>query len=267
MNIKNFSCKFFNKIFVVFFLLLPPLVSANICNRTLEIQHAIINDILYRTGKKLNCREVSAKELSQVKGINVHGALLESLKPEDLVGLVSLENLNLSLNRLKSFPAGLETLVHLKRLDLSRNHLSGSLPPSLGKLENLEWLYLFENELSGPLPASLGNLKNLIGLYLGSNQFIGPLPPDLDRLGKLRWLDLYNNHFSGSLPSSWGKLNLEGLYLNHNRLSGTVPFSWQGLIKNLINFDISNNSLDLNGLVANQVSLIEQLALRCATPK
>ena len=197
---KSFSCRYFSKTCVLFFIMMPFVISANICERTPIIQTAIINQLLVQTGKKLDCHEVGVKELSKVKRIKMGGALVETLQSGDLDGLVSLEELDLRENRLESIPEGLENLTHLKRVDLSHNHLKGPLPPGLGKLENLEWLYLFDNELSGPIPASWANLKSLIGLYLGRNQLTGPLPPELSRLENLQYLDLYHNHFSGPLP-------------------------------------------------------------------
>ena len=134
---KSFPCLFFNKTCVLFFLLTPFFISANICTRTPAIQVAIIKDLLAQTGQKLDCHQVGVEELSKVKRIKMGGALVGTLQSGDLDGLVSLEELDLNMNRLKSFPEGLETFIHLKRLDLSRNHLRGTLPPGLGKLKNL----------------------------------------------------------------------------------------------------------------------------------
>src|SRR5450759_1987632 len=68
------------------------------------------------------------------------------------------------------------------RLDLSSDHLSGSISPELSKLPNLLDLYLASNQLSGSIPPQLGNLANLQGLSLSYNQLRGPLPQGLTNL-------------------------------------------------------------------------------------
>ena len=59
---------------------------------------------------------------------------------------------------------------------LSRNGLTGEIPPELGALSNLEWLYLSDNELSGEIQPELGQLSNLELLYLDGNEFTECVP-------------------------------------------------------------------------------------------
>ena len=73
------------------------------------------------------------------------------------------------------------------RLDLSSDHLSGSIPPELSKLANLQYLILASNQLSGSIPPQLGNLANLTGLHLFYNQLRGPLPQSLTNLHTLTY--------------------------------------------------------------------------------
>ena len=51
-------------------------------------------------------------------------------------------------------------------LDLSRNYLSGRIPPELGSLTELAALYLGTNFLGGSIPLKLGSLANLSSLDL-----------------------------------------------------------------------------------------------------
>ena len=71
-------------------------------------------------------------------------------------------------------------------LDLSRNGLSGSIPPELGNLIYLESLNLSGNELSGSIPPELVNLIYLELLWAGGNLLSGEIPPEF---GKLKWGD------------------------------------------------------------------------------
>ena len=74
------------------------------------------------------------------------------------------------------------------KLHLSRNELSGPIPPELGSLTNLEALYLRGNQLSGAIPLELGNLTDLTQLSLSGNQLSGPIPPELGSLTNLEEL-------------------------------------------------------------------------------
>ena len=71
----------------------------------------------------------------------------------------------------------------LTTLDLSRNELSGPIPPQLGSLSNLRILYLSRNQLTGPIPATWGTMThpfaNLIRLYLHATDWEGDWPDDV----------------------------------------------------------------------------------------
>ena len=64
-------------------------------------------------------------------------------------------------------------------LDISKNQLSGKIPPELGSLASLTLLNLGFNELSGEIPPELGNLVSLKGLFLGENDLSGEIPSEL----------------------------------------------------------------------------------------
>ena len=76
-------------------------------------------------------------------------------------------------------------------LSLSRDQMSGEIPPELGSLTNLQVLSLWGNELRGEIPAELGSLSNLQRLNLSFNLGLsGPLPGSLTGLNALSRLDL-----------------------------------------------------------------------------
>ena len=61
-------------------------------------------------------------------------------------------------------------------LNLSNNHLIGSIPSSLGKLSNLEALDLSLNSLSGKIPQQLAQITFLEYLNVSFNNLTGPIP-------------------------------------------------------------------------------------------
>ena len=67
--------------------------------------------------------------------------------------------------------AELGNLANLQRLDLSRNRLSGEIPPELGNLANLIDLDLDGNQLSGCILESLRDQLNLGRSDLGGLPF------------------------------------------------------------------------------------------------
>ncbi len=83
---------------------------------------------------------------------------------------------------------------------LTRNQLSGSIPPELGNLTSLRVLSLTGNQLSGSIPPELGNLTSLRDLELSGNQLSGSIPPELGNLTGLRQMFLEVNQLSGQVP-------------------------------------------------------------------
>ena len=129
------------------------------------------------------------------------------------------------------------------QLRLTRNHLSGPIPPSLGGLANLTRLTLEENALTGPIPPSLGSLANLTTLGLWGNQLTGPIPPSLGGLANLTRLTLEQNALSGAIPPELGNLtDLNELWLARNDLSGAIPPELGGLA-NLTELGLGSNQL------------------------
>ena len=133
--------------------------------------------------------------------------------------------IGLSRNNLSGvLPPELGDLSSLEEVDLRVNALGGVLPRELGNLANLGSLFLAGNALSGAIPPELGNLANLGSLSLAGNALSGAIPPELGNLANLEWLNLDSNTLSGAIPPELGNLaNLEWLHLNSNTLSGAIP--------------------------------------------
>ena len=111
-------------------------------------------------------------------------------------------------------------------LNLSRNGLSGAIPPELGNLIYLESLNLSGNELSGSIPPELVNLIYLELLWAGGNRLSGEIPPEFGKLTSLKSLDFDSNHLSGTIPPDLGKLtDLDRLGLGTTSLVGQFRLS------------------------------------------
>ncbi|VFQ97087.1 unnamed protein product [Cuscuta campestris] len=128
-------------------------------------------------------------------------------------------------------PPSLAKLPFLKTIDLTRNYLSGTIPPEWASTK-LEYLSVVVNRLSGPIPKFLGNMTALAYLNLENNMFNGTVPPELGKLANLQNLILGANNLTGELPKELNALtNLTELRLSSNMFTGKLPNfqSWKSL--------------------------------------
>jgi len=90
---------------------------------------------------------------------------------------------------------------NLRFLDLSHNHLTGTLPALFFvSFPMLQVLRLSDNALMGTLPDPIGGSHFLTELYLDRNQLTGEVPMGILHC-PLRILDLTSNHFLGKPPA------------------------------------------------------------------
>eukprot|EP00934_Nitzschia_sp_Nitz4_P005657 Nitzschia sp. Nitz4//scaffold162_size51285//31375//32697//NITZ4_006972-RA/size51285-processed-gene-0.35-mRNA-1//1//CDS//3329537982//5647//frame0 len=114
-------------------------------------------------------------------------------------------------------------------LQLSSNHLTGTIPTELCLLTNLETVRLAENQLVGTLPDCLMGLESMFEFVVQNNDLSGTPPGGWLQLSRLEVLDLADNDFTGDLSFLSGTsdevaaASLSQLYLDHNSFGGTVP--------------------------------------------
>lgn len=148
-------------------------------------------------------------------------------KEDPVLDVVSI---HLSNNNLHGrVPAQLRHLPQLMTLDLSHNHLTGSLPQTdaLGHYLRLTHLKLDHNQLTGELPAAIGWNMILKQLQLDHNFFRGTIPQEWGtNLRNLREWTMGTNFVTGTIPATLGGLkHLQVLEWNDNQLTGPLPFS------------------------------------------
>ncbi|KAF7112676.1 hypothetical protein RHSIM_RhsimUnG0207000 [Rhododendron simsii] len=173
-------------------------------------------------------------------------------------------------------PIGFE----IRSIDLTRNYLSGTIPPEWGSMIKLVNISLLGNRLTGPIPKEFGNISTLGTLKLEFNQLSGPIPRELGSLSLLEKLHLTSNNFTGELPENTLKADhFEKLYnavglvattsleryqissrtgiIEGSGLDGSIP-PGIGLLTKLSHLRIS----DLNGFQAPFPSLNNLTSLR-----
>ncbi|MDE6778313.1 MAG: hypothetical protein K2J51_02400, partial [Alistipes sp.] len=127
---------------------------------------------------------------------------------------------------------------HVISLSLCDNNLRGTLPGELVALSRLRRLDLSRNALSGTvLNANDGTidylhlLSELESVDLSRNNFEGRLPAAWCDMPNLKFLDVSSNRLSGGINYKWGAMFEGGRYvdlvLNGNYLSSPVPAAMQ----------------------------------------
>lgn len=110
--------------------------------------------------------------------------------------------LNLSKQKLDTFPQEIFACTNLVELDLSKNKIE-EIPPQIGTLVNLESLSMANNSLVH-LPKEIGKLTKL--KYLGLNRnVLEDLPPEIGNLESLEVLEMWDNELN-DLPDEMSKL-------------------------------------------------------------
>ncbi|XP_074291295.1 uncharacterized protein LOC141618073 [Silene latifolia] len=86
-------------------------------------------------------------------------------------------------------------------IDLSYNHLVGTIPGELTNISKLMQLNLSNNHLTGAIPNDIGKLRLLESLDLSNNMLSGKIPLSLSEIPWLSVLNLSNNHLHGPIPT------------------------------------------------------------------
>ncbi|KAG6657922.1 protein STRUBBELIG-RECEPTOR FAMILY 3-like isoform X2 [Carya illinoinensis] len=158
---------------------------------------------------------------TDIMGIVLNGANLGGELGGNLRLFASIKAIDLSNNHIGgSIPTTLPSTM--QNFFLSANQFSGSIPSSLSSLTQLSAMSLNDNHLSGEIPDAFQSLTGLINLDLSSNNLSGELPPSLETLSSLTTLRLQSNQLSGTLDVLQD-LPLRDLNIENNQFSGPIP--------------------------------------------
>lgn len=234
----------------------------------LNLDKTQLRDIPEEMGNLLKLEHLSLKnnqleklfgeltELTCLRSLNLRKNCIKSSGvPPELFHLEELTTLDLSHNKLKEVPEGLEKaksllvlnlshnnietiptalfihLTDLLFLDLSHNKLE-TLPPQTRRLANLQTLILADNPLELFQLRQLPSLQNLEVLNMRNTQrTLLNFPTTLDTLSNLAELDLSQNNLSKVPDCVYNLPNLKRLNLSENtitELSSSVE-NWQRL--------------------------------------
>ena len=125
---------------------------------------------------------------------------LESF-PEEILQFTKLRELNLEKNKISDLPSDFQ-FKELRVLNLTKNKLT-EFPTVLCENPSLRELRLGKNEIA-EVPECIGAIRNLITLDLWFNP-IEDLPEGLTQLRNLRMLDLRNINFNNEFQKKWSE--------------------------------------------------------------
>ncbi|XP_073139170.1 protein STRUBBELIG-RECEPTOR FAMILY 3-like isoform X2 [Henckelia pumila] len=160
-------------------------------------------------------------ENGNIIGITLSGANLGGKLDDDLGFFNSIRLLDLSNNHIGgSIPTDLP--ITLRTFNLSGNQLVGTIPDTLSSLSELTNFSLSDNHLTGPIPDVFQQLDGLVNLDVSGNGLTNELPYSMGNLSSLTTLHLQNNQLSGTLDVLQN-LHLRDLNVENNMFSGTIP--------------------------------------------
>ena len=252
----------------------PLFIGGGICNRTPEVQTAILakDSVVTALEPSIagveNCDRVTNALLAEIEDINLSNAgITPSLKLGDFAGLTNLTTLDLSENNgFTILPVGIfSPLTNLETLDLSENNFATLSVGVFNGLESLTQLNLSETfpNFTAPgqhLPVGVfDGLTSLTTLDLSGNA-LNVLETNLFApLTNLTELSLFTSQLNTLQSGAFNGLNsLTSLILSSNTLSelGEEVFSD---LENLRVLDLSFNDLDLTLLPAGIFSGLRNL--------
>lgn len=152
-----------------------------------------------------------------------------------------------------NIPSYFKSLVYLQVLDLSHNHLGGSMSSVLFDHPSLQQVTLSHNKFSSlELHKNVGVNSKLIALDLSYNELRGLLPAFMGSMSELSALSLEHNKFTGMISSQYalkvafpgpGMAPFQRLLLGGNYLFGPIPGPLMGLKEGSVNVSLVDNCL------------------------
>ncbi|CAB9503962.1 Leucine Rich Repeat [Seminavis robusta] len=138
-------------------------------------------------------------------------------------------------------------------LYLTKNGLSGRLPPELGLLTKLEVLNVATNSIRGTIPSQIGLMTSLKELLMDYNELTGEVPTEIGELTRLEYFYVHTNPVTGTIMTEVGLLtNMIDFEWTDTVTRGTIPtelglmtqttvlFMWANLLEGTIPSEIGS---------------------------
>ncbi|MHB8205943.1 leucine-rich repeat domain-containing protein [Mucilaginibacter sp.] len=123
---------------------------------------------LERLSLAKNKIEIFSNSLLKIKKLtNLDLRANNIIKFESLINISELEEIDLSLNKIKSIPDDFRNLINLKTLRIENNSLT-MIPPVLFQMSKLQYVYFYKNNIRGFITTSNVH-QNLKAIYLNGN--------------------------------------------------------------------------------------------------
>ena len=193
-----------------------------VCDRTPQVQTAILGVLQLQTPSPSTCGEVTEAHLATgITSLFLNDQSITALQAGDFDGLTSLTELRLNGNQLTTLPEDIfDGLTSLTELRLNNNQLT-TLPAGIfDELTLLRGLWLYGNQLTTLPEGIFDGLTALTTLNLSSNQ-LTTLPAGIfDGLALTTLRIRYNSSLS-SLPAGIfeGVTTLTWVYLDGNAVN------------------------------------------------
>ncbi|KAL4638660.1 hypothetical protein ACB092_03G162200 [Castanea dentata] len=220
-----------------------------------SIQNLSRLEILYLEDNKMNGTiPESIGQLSELRVLHLSGNYWQGIMTEThFLNLTKLYEFNLSSSSRNPLVFNVThdwippfSLQYVKILDCQ---LNPTFPAWLRTQKELTEIHLVNTAISDTISNCLWNLSSqLVELDLSHNNLTGNLPKSLN-LSSLRRVYLDFNHLEGSLPL-WP--NVTAFSLRSNLLSGPIPIRIGQEMSQLVELDLSDNSL--NGSIPSSIN-------------
>ena len=151
----------------------------------------------------------------------------------DRFELVLDSNTSAAVGSLSPMLANLESLEHFSISDTTPHaNIGGTIPAQLGRLE-LKKFELIRLDLTGSIPDSVAGISSLEHFRISNSGITGSVP-SFSNSRDLTFLQLDGNELSGSIPAALGKFTnsagvnenrrrLTTVNLQNNQLTGSIP--------------------------------------------
>jgi Leucine-rich repeat (LRR) protein len=181
--------------------------------------------------------------MPSLAALRVAGNSLSYSLPTEIGNFKSLQYLGLAnCNLFGDIPSEIWKLS-LIELDLSDNHMSGTLPEEIAAITGLRDLRLESNSLTASLPSfASSTFASINAALISDNLLTGEVAADFfGALNSVEYMELSNNYFSHSIASSVQSMrNHPSFFADSNYFSGSIA---QLSIANFSMFTVPNNLL------------------------